>query len=368
MINYSELGLPIFDVEFKRKSDTFIQRGTQGIVCAIVQDSKLEKNKIHEYRKFKDVMKDESKLDEKTKKLLKLIFKSDFRKLIVVSVADLNGDYESNEELQEALNTIKFIKWNYLVLPGLNKKNNESIVKFVEKYRDFYRPARAILANYTDSEGVGKKFIYNFTTDNVKSEGEVYSASEYTCRIAGILAGDRFSITGYELDDVTSADIKDNPDEAVKKGEIFIVTDGDDFSISRGITSLIKPGKDDIADFKKIRIVETADTIYEDIKVTWKKKFKGKYMGTYKNKLVFFAAVRNYLAALEKISILDDRGENKLEIDIEENERYLRELGKNVDEMTDAEIKEANTGSYLLAKGNLLIADALEDLKISFYL
>lgn len=363
------LGMPQYEVEFKKKSDTFIKRSAQGIVCIILKDKKLDKGKVIEFSKFKSI-KAES-MDAETYDLIKMVYKGKPRKVMAVNIDDYEvSSGESKVTLAKALELLKFKRFNYLVVPGAIKKHHEAIVSWVEAHREFYRPTRVILHGYTDT--TGKRSVYKWTTDNVFVGEKKYSGSEFCARIAGILAGTPIneSITRFEIEEVTAADMKEDEDVAVNNGELFLSTDGDTFYISRGVTSLIKvTSEEEIEDFRKIRISETADMIYQDIKDTWQKKFVRKFMNVYRNKLVFIAAVREYFEGLEKLDVLDPSGDNRVSIDIEENRKYLYEVKNiNTDDLEEAQIKEANTGSFLFCSGSLLIADALEDLKMKFYM
>ena len=48
-------------------------------------------------------------------------------------------------------------------------------------------------------------------------------------------------------------------------------------------------------------------------------------------------------------------------VDIDENRKYLKGRGEDVDSMTEFEIKTANTGSFVYLTCTLKILDAIED-------
>ncbi|HBN6072258.1 TPA: phage tail sheath protein, partial [Clostridioides difficile] len=56
------------------------------------------------------------------------------------------------------------------------------------------------------------------------------------------------------------------------------------------------------------------------------------------------------------------------QIDIEAHKKYLKEKGIDYSEMTEQQIKEANTGSYVFIEGNITVTDAMEDLKFKIYM
>ncbi|MGL5243686.1 MAG: phage tail sheath protein, partial [Sarcina sp.] len=61
-----------------------------------------------------------------------------------------------------------------------------------------------------------------------------------------------------------------------------------------------------------------------------------------------------------------DEGKNNVGIDIDAHKKYLNGKGINTDNYTIQQLKEANTGSNVLLKGNCRPLDAMEDLQIVF--
>jgi hypothetical protein len=54
-----------------------------------------------------------------------------------------------------------------------------------------------------------------------------------------------------------------------------------------------------------------------------------------------------------------------VDIDVEKNRQYLKDNGRDVDEMTEQQIREANTGSRLFLAGRICLLDAMEDLDMT---
>ncbi|MDE6994752.1 MAG: phage tail sheath protein, partial [Lachnospiraceae bacterium] len=63
-------------------------------------------------------------------------------------------------------------------------------------------------------------------------------------------------------------------------------------------------------------------------------------------------------------SVLDGNADNHVEISAELNREYLEDHGVDTTDMTEQELKEANTGSWMFLEGNVKLLDAAEDLKL----
>ncbi|MBY2345636.1 phage tail sheath protein, partial [Clostridioides difficile] len=225
---------------------------------------------------------------------------------------------------------------------------------------------KAVLPNISDAN---EKAIINFATTGIKVGEKSYTTAEYTARLAGILAGISLSesCTYFILDEVTEIEPTENPDEAVEEGKLILINNNG-IRIARGVNSLITLSKEDTEDLKKIKIVEAIDMIQDDILQTWNENYVGKVTNKYDNKILFLSAVNNYFKELQRDEVLDNSQEAYAQIDIEAHKKYLKEKGIDYSEMTEQQIKEANTGSYVFVEGNITITDAMEDLKFKIYM
>jgi hypothetical protein len=104
------------------------------------------------------------------------------------------------------------------------------------------------------------------------------------------------------------------------------------------------------------------DIIANDIRMTAEDNYLGKYPNTYDNKCLLISAIGNYFDGLVSENVLQRWS---LDIDVEANKRYLTGKGVDVSAMTDQDIKEANTGSYVYLTAKLSILDAIEDITLA---
>ena len=73
-----------------------------------------------------------------------------------------------------------------------------------------------------------------------------------------------------------------------------------------------------------------------------------------------------YLQALAKDQLI--QADFTCDIDVEEQDAYLQSIGVATAEMTEQQIREANTGTYVFLAIDIKPIDAIEDVKIKIYL
>ncbi|MCL6625521.1 MAG: hypothetical protein K6T68_02905 [Alicyclobacillus shizuokensis] len=201
----------------------------------------------------------------------------------------------------------------------------------------------------------------------VKVGSNTYTASQYSARIAGLIAGLPLTVAPTyqvltEVDDVPHL-TKSQADTKIDAGKLILYHDGSKVKIARGVTSLVTTTETKGADWKKIKIVRILDMIYHDVKDTIEDVYIGKYQNSYENKLLLIAAINAYYEVLEQERVLDP-GKNKCEIDVAAQKTYLRSIGEPVDTMTVQQIKEANTRDKVFLVSTVRPLDAIEDVQL----
>ena len=280
------LGLPNFNFIFQSKGISAIERSARGIVAVILKDD-TEGEEQNVYNKVDDV--DFTQWTEDNYNYLKLIYEGAPSKVIAMRVATNVESYNA------VLKKLKDLKWNYLCIPGIKAADTTMIGAWIKQYRnDEKKTFKVILPHYAgDHEG-----IINFTTENITSSvtGKKHTAAEYCARIAGILAGLSLSrsSTFYVLNDVSSAEVPDDPNERIDAGELILTFDGSQYKIGRGVNSLTSFTATKTEDFRKIKIVEGMDLYMDDIRDTFEKYYVGKVINDYDNKQMFVAAISSY--------------------------------------------------------------------------
>ena len=345
------MGLPQINIEFDAKAQSALVRSERGVVAVVLKDDTEGAEPFKIYNNLADV--DFSKMNESNYNYMKLIFEGSPYTVLAVTISS------TEEKIEDALKTLKNYKWNYLTVPSCDAEQATVISSFIKEQRNNKKKFKAVLASVSaDDQG-----IINFTTNNIIStivEGKTLTTAEYCCRIAGIVAGLSLerSLTYYELTDIVSCDIIDDPNKAIDDGELIIIFDGEKYKIARGVNSCTSTTRDDL---KKIKIIEGMDLFHDDVKSVFEDSYVGKVTNSYDHKQLLVAAILSYIETL-KGTVLDPDGENTCTISVAKNKAYLELMGINTDEMDETAILSANTGSNVFLEGKLHFLDAMEDL------
>ncbi|GAB6086489.1 phage tail sheath subtilisin-like domain-containing protein [Alkaliphilus crotonatoxidans] len=349
------MGLPTIDIIFKTKSVSAIERSQKGIVALILKDDQGE-FEAREYKALADV--DTADWSPESLDLIEKTFLGNPWKLIVERIDTTAEGYS------EALNRLKSKRFNYLAVP--DQAASSEVTTWIKGLRQHeHKTFKAVVANHeADDEG-----IINFTTENIIVAGKAYSAAQYSCRIAGILAGLPYSrsATYYILPEVEAISESADPDQDIDGGKLILINDGEKIKIARAVNSLTSTTVEKGAEFKKIKILEGMDLVKEDITRTFEDEYIGKVNNSYDNQVLFLTAVNAYLKDLEG-EILDPAYPNSVSIDIEAQRQAWQGIGISVEDLNDQEIKEKSFQSTIFVKGNLKFLDSVEDLKFSIML
>lgn len=354
------MGLPEIVISFKKKASAAISRSTRGMAAVLLQDNTAEQF-LTPCTRWKDVK--QSEWTKENLKALKLLFKGGPRQVLVVRMLQADGVYDLNETLKQ----IMHINIDYLCYPGYQTNDLGILRDFIAEAHEKGKKVKMVLPNAEADNMHIINLAASFVTAKWIDEEDTvtYTGAEYCCRIAGILAGLPLtqSCTYYVLDEIVDADIPENPDAEINAGKLIIVFDGEKHKIGRGVTSLQTVTQETPEDYKKIKIVEGMDVIRHDIFSTFEENYVGKVVNSYDSKQIFVGAINDYLRAMQN-AILDAEAENTVQVSAEGNRQYLEEHGIDTEDMTEQELKEANTGSYMILEGVCTFLDSAEDLRL----
>lgn len=352
------MGLPSINITFQTKAANAIKRSQKGIVAMILQDSKEVGG--HPLFSISDIPKTLSTENQAQIQLAFLGYVSPPRQVLLYV---MDG---TKTMLKDALNYFAIQQFDYLVgMPELTEADAQTIASWVKSERQNNHMVKAVLPNIqADSEA-----IINFTTDDIKAGTGKFTTGQYCARIAGLIAGTPMTIscTYAPLPDVS--DVMRKPkqelDSAIDGGEFILFHDGEKVKVGRGVTSLTTTTADKGKAFQSIKIVEAADRIKSDIRMTVQDSYIGKYANSYDNKCLLIMAIKGYLETLENEGILA-KGKSTVEIDLAAQEQYLRNSGIDTSDLSEQDIKEANTGKLVFLKAAASILDAIEDINLAF--
>jgi len=350
------MGLPQIDITFSTLAVSAIQRSQRGIVALILRDDTAA-TEVYEYKTITDV----ETLDWETSnlKFIQHAFMGIPSKVIVVRGASTDIDY--NDQLQ-LLATKKF---NWLAIPGIDGLDTTDVSTWVQTMRNNNNMVKAVLPNTeADSEA-----IVNFTTGGIVVGADTFTASDYTARIAGILAGLSLqrSATYFVLNEVEDIAETADADTAIDGGELILIKQDGKIKIARAVNSLTSTTVEKSAIFKKIKIVEGMDLVKTDIQTTFNDEYVGKVNNSYDNQVLFITAVNAYLRGLEG-DVLDPAFDNRVGVNVEAQRLAWEGIGTDTTEWDEQAVKEASFQSNVYLDGNLKFLDAMEDLTMDILL
>ena len=394
-------GLPKVQIDFKTKSTTAIARSARGIVVMILKNEETDTMKSYKIADITDIP--ETGITDKNVDLIKKCLLGTPLRILVYTIP-LDTIEEATFNQNTVLKEITNIKWNYICAPTATNQEQEDLASWIKTQRNNKKKTfKAVLAHQEADD----KGIINFCTENIQvanpnytetDSGEIayvddaytdvsviadgqskseepefitYTATEYTARIAGILAGlslDR-SATYYQLTEVESVETYEDIDSLIDSGQLLLVDEGegDGVKIARACNSLTTFTTDVGQDFRFIKIVECIDMITDDIRDTFKSDYVGKVINDYNHKMLFISAIMVYFSGL-KGNVLDNSptAQNTVDIDEEQQKNYAILKGEEVAEMTVQQIREYNTGTNVYLTGRITPVNAMEDLTIDF--
>lgn len=350
--------LPSINIQFVKKASTAIQRSNRGIVALILKDSAENVNGI----KVKTENDIPTTITADNQELVRLCLIGNEMKPLKVELYTAS----TSNTLEDILNVIEISKIDYICYPDATTEEKESIKTKVVQLREDGVKVKFVAATLdADNEA-----IINFTTDNIVVGEKTYTNAQYSARIAGMIAGTPLSqsITYAELPEISSIPYtnKSDAETKVNNGELILFKQANVIRIARGVNSLNTVTSTKTNDFKKIKLVDTMDLIESDIYEVCINNYIGKVPNTYDNKCVLIAAIGDYLTGISKERLIED--DFSIDIDLEAQEAYLKANNEDTDDMTDNEIKKANTDDKVFLAGRVNLVDSVEEISIKFYI
>lgn len=348
------MGLPSIDITFKTLGMTAIQRSQKGIVAVILEDAAGAG--AHVMTNVTDIP---PALGAENRAYLERTFTGYVNPPRKVIAYVVDG---TEKTLDDALAYFATQQFDYLVgAPDTESADAQKIASWVKSERANKHTVKAVLpGTAADSEAV-----VNFTTGGIRLGEASVTTAAFCSRIAGLIAGTPMTISCTyaplaEVSDVTRL-TKEQLDTAIDNGEFVLFHDGEKVKVGRGVNSLKTTSQEKGEAFRKIKIVEAMDMIQNDIRMTAEDGYIGKYANSYDNKCLLIMAVKGYLEELERSGILET-GTSVVELDLAAQENYLKSKGIDTSDMSEQQIKEANTDAKVFLRARVSILDAIEDI------
>ena len=360
----STLTMPNLIVAFKQAASTAVARSQKGTVALILRDAAADADALkYTLTSTGQIPKI---LGTENQDAIRRVFLGGTnppRKILLYVMAS-GAAIAADGDVLTWLSTQKF---DYLAGPSDLSTDEAGVIKewIIKQRSDNSAIYKAVLPNLE----ANNEAVVNFVGTGIQVDGTTYTAAGYCGRIAGLIAGTpmKQSVTYAALPEVkditrmTSLEM----DTAVGAGKLVLYHDGEKVKCGRGVNSLTTiTGRSDI--WKKIKIVECLDMMQQDIRLTIQDNYIGKMPNTYDNKVQLVTAISVYLQALYKDGLIDS--DFTVGIDVEAQDAYLQERGTPTVEMSEQEIKEANTGTHVFLSIYVRPVDAMEDVAVNIYL
>lgn len=372
----AKLASPRVSVTFTTLGRTAISRGSKGTVALIVRDEAKQAPFV-----LTQAAQIPATLDKETLEYIKRTFLgyvSSPKKVIVYVMAPAEakpaaeGDDQAESALTAALDYMSTQVFDYLCGPAdCTAAEAEQIAAWIKAQRDENgAKCKAVLPNCAANHCA----VVNFTGSGMTDGATAWTAAEYCSRIAGLLAGTPMKISATyaplsELSDCARLS-REATDKVVGGGELVLRWDGRKVTRNRAVTSLTPSDAEtggELSDsLKKIKIVEVMDLIRTDITTTAEDEWIGRCPNSYDSKMLLVAAIRGYFMELEQSGLV--QAGYTVDLDVEQIEQHLRGQGVDTEDMTEQQIREANTGSCVYIIAHCKILDAIEDILIMAFI
>ncbi|WP_250674876.1 phage tail sheath C-terminal domain-containing protein [Paraclostridium ghonii] len=348
------IGLASITVAFKKKASTALQRGNNGIVALLLRDS--TNAGITYVNGTYDIP---STLSEANKKYINLALLGNVyqpQKIIVCVIG-------VEDPIQDGLDLLELEQFNLLTVPVLKSEEKATIKSFIEKMRDEIKyKVKGVLNSNADYEA-----IINSTTDNVVTEHfGTLNKDELCTLVAGVIAGTPLnqSVTFTSPKEIINipAQTKVQAKAKVEAGELILVKEMGKIRFARGVNSLTTTNTQKTEEFKKIKLLDTMDLIHNDIRSTCIENYIGKVANNYDNKCKLIVGIDSYLDKLSKDELIE--ADYSVGIDIASQTNHLKSKGVDITNMSEQDIKQANTGDKVFIKIVITLIDAMEDITV----
>ena len=359
------LGLPSISIKFIQEGITAISRGSRGIVAMMVKETKAIAPVT-----IVDVTDIPAEVSTDNKMLITNALIGNTKAPLKLELFVINGEMT----LEKALSHFENTKFDYLCYPAAADEDKTAIVTWIKAQRNLGNMVKAVLANQAaDYEG-----IINVTQNGVVVGDKTYTDAEFTARVAGLIAGTdlRMATTYASVPEVTDipSETRTKTAERVGKGEFILFKEAGRIKVARGVNSLTTVSDTVTTDvqskgdlFQKIKTVDIMDLIANDIRATARDAYIGKLSNSFDNKVLLMSAIHGYFDGLINDGLVE-KNTVEVDIDMEEQKKYLKSKGVNLATMSDREIREANTGDQVFIAVRCKILDAIESISIRVFI
>lgn len=361
------IGLPKLKIAFEAAVQAVANRSKKGYVGMVVRDEKAQG--LHKLSSDTMIP---LELGEANKAHIKTAFEGSDRgrpSLVYLAVIPPAAENDTTTAaLESGLKLLESVSVDYLAgPPDVTDGELEVLDAWVKQQRAAYRPVKLVRPfTGTGSDDMG---IIQLAETGLKVLGEAVTPARFCARIAGILAGIPMSMsaTYAPLPEVTAVTERSEAEQtaAIDAGKLILIHDGQKAKIARGVNSLVTIPPKGKPDWRFIKIVEGMDLITYYLRTTIEDSYIGRYANIYDNKQLLVAEVLEYLQYLERAGVLNP-GQSFCQIDYERQLNYLKSQGVETADLTEQQVLEYQTDSWVFLRCGGRLANAMEDFEVLF--
>ena len=357
-------GLPTLKISFEAAAQTVANRTKKGTVAMFVRDEKAQGVHLLSSR---TQIPGELSADNRAQAESAFLGSDRGGPSLVALVVIATGT-DDTDALEGGLKAIEKYAIDYLAgPPDVTSQELTRLVEWTKAQRAMYRPVK--LVRPWDTTGSDDMGIIELDETGMKDADGAVTAARYCARMAGILAGIPMgmSATYAALPELTAVTARTTEEQtaAIQAGKLILIHDGLQAKIARAVNSLVTIPETGKEDWSRIKIVEGMDLISYYLRTTIENEYLGRYQNTYDNKQILVTAVTDYLRYLEQAGVLS-AGESYVQVDYDRQLQWLNSQGVDTSSMTEQQVLEYQTGSWVFLRCGGRLVDALEDFEILF--
>ena len=353
MLSSTEIGqvnpYPLIKVYFETLARTAIQRGERGILVVLITDT-TSTEKWTTLKSVSDIS--SSKWTSNNQELLATAFE-------VFSPQRVMVRRKGSDDLQSVfLKEIETMKITHLACPELESMDDQKVVTWAKgntnKRNVVYVSAFSTNADDCRVVQLGNKTIkHKFISS--------YDNKKFTLMVAGAIAGCPLN---RSLDNIIFPTITEVDNIAPKNGIFTMYNDDDDVRVVMSINSKTSFDSTWKEGTRFIKIFEGMNIVKFDIEDTFKKYWLGLYINDYDNKLAFCNTINKVYFKELAPNVLSPDFDNRIDIDVEANKRFIVTDGKDPDTMTETEIRTYPTGHEVFLYGEVRFSNVMVNLQL----
>lgn len=361
------IGLPKLKIAFEAAAQAVANRSKKGYVGMVIRDEKAQG--LHKLSSDTMIP---LELGEANKARIKTAFEGSDRgkpSLVYLSVIPPAAEGDTTTvALESGLKLLESVSVDYLAGPPDVTDGELTVLDaWIQAQRAAYRPVK--LVRPFTGEGSDDMGIIQLEETGLKVLDKAVTPASYCARIAGILAGIPMSMssTYASLPEVTAVTERSEAEqtEAIDDGKLILIHDGQKAKIARGVNSLVTIPPKGKSDWRFIKIVEGMDLITYYLRTTIEDAYIGRYANIYDNKQLLVAEVLAYLQYLERAGVLNP-GQSFCQIDYERQLNYLKSQGVETADLTEQQVLEYQTDTWVFLRCGGRLANAMEDFEVLF--